>query len=224
MNDIKNTLLIIGGSVLVVVAAIFGLTKMSNPNQAGISVDQKLLLNGARFIKENPSTSLGTSSSTSSGVPKVSVVVFSDIQCPSCKAAKLALKELETTAGVEYVIRHFPLPANVHKYSQIAAKAVEAGRIMGKGWEMMDLMFEKQEIWADSKTPELLFVEYAKSLGLDDKKFEETMNSKEVADFVQVDASLADQLQLSGTPTVFVNGEQVGVPFVIDKVKELLKK
>ena len=50
------------------------------------------------------------------------------------------------------------------------------------------------------------------------------MKSKEVADFVQADANLAANLQLSGTPTIFINGEQVGVPFVLDKVKELLKK
>ncbi|EKD99882.1 MAG: DsbA oxidoreductase [uncultured bacterium] len=211
MTDIKNTLLIIGGSVVVVIAVIFGLTRMSSSTTSATTVDPQVLLEGARFVKEN-------------GETKVTVVAFSDIQCPACKYAKETLKELETMVGVKNVFRQFPLPPNVHKYALISAKAVEAGRVMGKGWEMMDIMFKNQEEWSDIKNPEKKFAEYAKSLGLDEKKFEETMNSKEVAELVQVDASLAARLQLSGTPTIFVNGEQVGVPFVIDKVKELLKK
>lgn len=197
--------------MVVVLAAIFGLTKMSSGTTTATSVDMQQLLEGARFVRENGDT-------------KVTVVSFSDIQCPSCKAAKTALKDLETMPGVKTVMRQFPLPPNVHKYALISAKAVEAGRVMGKGWEMMDLMFDKQGEWSDIKNPEKKFVEYAKSLGLEEKKFEETMNSKEVAEMVQIDASLAARLQLSGTPTIFVNGEQVGVPFVMDKVKEILNK
>ena len=212
MNDIKNTLLIIAGSVVVVLGVIFGLSKMSGTDTGSVTtVDQQKLIDGARFIKEN-------------GETKVTVVTFADIQCPSCKVAKLSLKELETTPGVKYVVRHFPLPPNIPKYALISAKAVEAGREMGKGWEMMDLMFEKQAEWSDSSKPEKLFVEYAKSLGLDEKQFEDKMNSSEVATLVATDSMLADNLRLSGTPTIFVNGEQVGSPFVIGKVKELLAK
>ncbi len=215
MNDIKNTLLIIGGSIVVVFAVIFGLTRMSGTTSTPVTtVDQQQLVDGARFIKENPLASPASA--------MVTVVSFSDIQCPACKAAKQSLKELETTPGVRYVVRHFPLPPNIHKYALISAKAVEAGRVMGKGWEMMELMFDKQSEWSGASKPEKMFVEYAKSLGLDEKKFEEAMNSNEVAVMVQTDASLADRLQLSGTPTIFVNGELVGAPFVIEKVKGLL--
>lgn len=212
MNDIKNTLLVIIGSVVVVLGVIFGLSKMSNSETGSAAVvDVQRLVDGARFVKEN-------------GETKVTVVTFADIQCPACKAAKLSLKDLETTPGVKYVVRHFPLPPNIHKYALISAKAVEAGREMGKGWEMMDLMFDKQTEWSDSSKPEKLFIEYAKSLGLDEKQFEEKMNSSEVAKLVALDSMLADSLKLSGTPTVFVNGEQVGAPFVMGKVKELLAK
>ncbi|OGD84090.1 hypothetical protein A2572_03100 [Candidatus Collierbacteria bacterium RIFOXYD1_FULL_40_9] len=212
MTDLKNTLLIIGGSIVVVLAVIFGLTRMSGTSTTSItSVDQQQLVDGARFVRDN-------------GETKVSVVTFADIQCPSCKAAKESLKELETMPGVKYVVRHFPLPPNIHKHSLISAKAVEAGRVMGKGWEMMNLMFDKQTEWSGINKPERQFVEYAKSLGLDELKFEEAMNSNEVAVLVQTDASLANRLQLSGTPTIFVNGELVGAPFVMEKVKGILAK
>lgn len=202
--------------MVVVFAVIFGLTRMSGTTSTPVTtVDQQQLVDGARFVKENPLASPASA--------MVTVVSFSDIQCPSCKAAKQSLKELETTPGVRYIVRHFPLPPNIHKYALISAKAVEAGRVMGKGWEMMELMFNKQSEWSGASKPEKMFIEYAKSLGLDEKKFEEAMNSNEVAVMVQTDASLANKLQLSGTPTIFVNGEQVGSPFVIEKVKSLLK-
>ncbi len=216
MNDIKNTLLIIGGSVVVVLAIIFGLSRIGDVGKSVTSADQQELVNGARFIKENLSTS--------SGQVVVTVVTFADIQCPACKAAKEVLKTLETMSGVRYVVRHFPLPASLHKYSVISAKAVEAARVLGKGWEMMDLMFEKQSEWSDDPKPEKRFIEYARDLGLDEKKFEETMNSSEVSNFLQEDVLLANKLRLSGTPSVFVNGELTAVPFVMDKVKELLNK
>ncbi len=199
---------VVVGSVLLLFVVIYGLSKMASPESA-LKVDEKVLLEGARFIKEN-------------GETKVTVVKFSDIQCPACKAAESSTKELFDMSGVKIVMRHYPLPANVHKYALISAKAVEAARIMGKGWEMMDLMFEKQEEWSDSSKPEVLFAEYAKTLGLDETTFTDKIKSKEVADFVATDANLAASLKLSGTPTFFINGEQVGTPFVVDKVKELL--
>lgn len=189
-------------------AVIFGLTKMAGPNST-LKVDEKVLLDEARFIKEN-------------GEVKVTVVNFSDMQCPACKAADIQTRELFDKPGVRVVTRLFPLPANLHQYALISAKAVESARIMGKGWEMMTILYDKQEEWSAADKPEESFALYAKGLGLDTNLFLEKLNSKEVADNVQVDANLAASLQLSGTPTFFINGEQVGAPFVVDKVKELL--
>lgn len=187
---------------------IFGLSKMSGTTNA-LKVDETVLLGGARFVKEN-------------GETKVTVVNFSDIQCPACKTAHSQTAELFNMHGVKNVLRLFPLPPSLHKYALISAKAVEAARIMGKGWEMVDIMFEKQEEWSAVSSPEDSLAGYAKGLGLDEKSFREKLNSDEVAKNVQVDADLAASLRLSGTPTIFVNGEQVGAPFVVDKVKQLL--
>ncbi len=208
MNDWKLILKVTIGSAVLLLLIIWGLSKMAG-TEGGLKVDEKILIDGARFVKENGDT-------------KVTVVKFSDIQCPSCRFAESETKELFTMPGVKIVMRHFPLPANVHKHALISAKAVEAGRVLGKGWEMMGLMFDKQEEWSVVSNPEDLIVGYAKSLGLDEKIFKEKLKSNEVSDFVSLDARLADSLRLSGTPTFFVNGEQVGAPFVVDKVKQLL--
>lgn len=209
MNDWKLILKVVIGSTLLLLLVIFGLSKMAGSGNT-LKADEKVLLDGARFIKEN-------------GETKVMVVNFSDMQCPVCKAADQQTKELFNMPGVRVVMRLFPLPASVHRYALISARAAEAARVMGKGWEMVSLLYDKQTEWSEVDKPAEKFAEYAKNLNLDEKLFLEKLNSKEVADNVQIDANLAASLQLPGTPTFFVNGEQVGVPFVVEKVKELLK-
>ena len=188
---------------------IWGLSKMADPNST-LKIDENTLINGARFIKENGDT-------------KVTVVVFSDMQCPACKVADTQMRELYDMSGVRVVMRLFPLPPSLHKNALISAKAAETARIMGKGWEMIKMLYDKQEEWSELGKPEDKFAEYAKNIGLEDKTFKEKLNSEEVAKNVQTDANLATSLRLSGTPTIFVNGEQTGTPFVTDKVKQLLQ-
>jgi len=114
----------------------------------------------ARFVKEN-------------GETKVTVVNFSDMQCPSCKAADIQTKELFNMPGVKIVTRLFPLPSSLHRYALISAKAAEAARVLGKGFEMVAVLYDKQEEWSAVSKPEDNFADYAKSLGLDEKTFRE---------------------------------------------------
>ncbi|KKT51419.1 MAG: DSBA oxidoreductase [Candidatus Collierbacteria bacterium GW2011_GWD2_45_10] len=208
MNDWKLILKVTIGCAALLLVAIWGLSKMAGPENA-LKVEESVLLAGARFVKEN-------------GETKVTVVNFSDMQCPSCKAADIQTKELFNMPGVKIVTRLFPLPSSLHRYALISAKAAEAARVLGKGFEMVAVLYDKQEEWSAVSKPEDNFADYAKSLGLDEKTFREKLASNEVAQNVQADANLATSLQLSGTPTFFVNGEQVGAPFVVDKVKQLL--
>jgi protein-disulfide isomerase len=186
---------------------IFGLSKMAGSGNS-LSVDQGLLLGGAKLIREN-------------GETKVTVVNFSDMECPACKRAHELLTSLNNLTGVKMVFRYFPL--GIHKYGLISAKAVEAARVMGKGWEMVDLLFAKQDEWVSETKIEDKLTEYAKSLGLDETTFRSKLTSTEVAAAVEEDVALGDSLKLPGTPTVYVNGEQVAVDFVVAKVNELLK-
>jgi protein-disulfide isomerase len=206
-NDWKLILKVVLGSAVLLMAIIFGLSKMAGTSNT-LTVDQNILLDGAKLIKEN-------------GETKVTVVTFSDMECPACKRADTLMNGLESTPGVKTVIRHFPL--SIHKYAPITARAVESAREMGKGFEMIDLLFEKQEEWSVATNIEEKLVEYVKSLGLDEKVFMEKLNSAEVAAIVQTDINLGDSLKLSGTPTIYVNGEQVAPDFAVAKVTELLK-
>ena len=209
-NDWKLILKIILGSAALMMVVIFGLSKMSGTG-TNLTTDQSILLDGAKLVKEN-------------GETVVTVVNFSDMECPACKRAHSLIGGLyvDNIPGVKIVFRHFPL--GIHKNSIITARAVEAARVMGKGFEMIDLLFDTQEEWTGESKIEDMLVEYAKSLGLDEKIFKEKLNSVEVAEVVQQDVNLGNSLRLSGTPTIYVNGEQMAVDFVMDKVTELLKK
>lgn len=207
-NDWKLILKVVLGSAVLIMVVIFGLSKMAGSNNT-LSVDQGKLLEGAKLVKE-------------SGETKVTVVNFSDMECPACKVAHEKLEGLTGTSGVKVVFRHFPL--SIHRYAPITARAVETARVMGKGWEMIDLLFSKQEEWSAEPKIEEKLIEYAVSLGLNGDDFRSQLNSAEVAGAVQQDVALGDSLRLMGTPTIYVNGEQVATDFVIAKVNDLLKK
>ncbi|OGD71629.1 hypothetical protein A3A84_03085 [Candidatus Collierbacteria bacterium RIFCSPLOWO2_01_FULL_50_23] len=208
MENWKMMVAVFAGSIFLVVLMAIGLSKISSNGTGTIKVTTEELISGARWVK-------------TTGEPKVTVVGFSDIQCPACKAAEPIATELRKTDGVRFVYRHFPL-TTIHKNAWKGARALEAARLMDKGWEMVALMFEKQEEWANEGNPDELFIGYAKSLSLDENEFGKKMMSDETDKAVGEDSSLGSRLQLSGTPTFFVNGEQVGSPYILDKVKSLL--
>ena len=210
MDNIKTVLLITGGSILLVMLMIFGLSRMSTGQEVGSTkLDETILLDGAKL-------------STSSGEVKVTVVNFSDMECPACRSAHEIIGELERTEGVRYVLRYFPLP--IHKNAVISAKSVEAARQMGMGWEMVNLLFEKQPEWSAERDTEERLRSYAVELGLNEEEFWQRVNSDETGQVVATDNALASRLQLSGTPTIYINGEQTAPQFVMGRVKELLAR
>lgn len=209
MKDLKLILGVVLGSGLLVVLMIWGLSKMSGPGSS-VMASSEQLTQGATLSVQN-------------GETKVEVVVFSDTQCPACKVADEWLKPFRSMEGVSYTLRYFPL-VTIHKNAMISAQAVEAARQMGKGWEMMDLLFEKQDDWSEVSNPRSLFEEYVSGLGLNVEEFKTKIDSSEVKDVVQTDLNLANSLLLSGTPSIFVNGELVSTQFAEGKIKEALAK
>jgi protein-disulfide isomerase len=105
------------------------------------------------------------------------------------------------------VFHNFPLPN--HKHAKEAAWAAEAAGLQGKFWEMHDLLYKDQEVWANSPDAETLFNAYAAYIGLDAKKFRTDMASEEVRERVAADKRKGDSLGVKNTPTVFLNKEEV---------------
>ena len=133
----------------------------------------------------------------------VTLVEYGDFECPYCGRAEGVVRELLADHGdVRYVWRHLPL-TDVHPHAQIAAEAAEAASAQGAFWEMHDLLFQHQDALRPSDLEG-----YARSLGLDVKRFSDELRSHEYAARVADDVDSADLSGVSGTPTFFINGRR----------------
>ncbi len=121
---------------------------------------------------------------------------------------------MDTFRGkIRLIIKNYPY--KYRDYSFIAAEAALAARDQGKYWEMHDLLLKKSpKLDRDS------LISYAKELGLDMKKFTESVDMKKHKDEIDRDVKLALSLDLYNTPTFFINGRKV----VGDVPYEYLKK
>ena len=134
----------------------------------------------------------------------VTIIAFSEFQCPFCSRVLPTLKQITDTYKdkVRIVFKHAPLP--FHKDAPFAAQAALAAGKQGKFWEMHDKLFQSTK-----KLKKADIDGYAKELALDIKKFEADLNSKETKDAVAADMALAKKVGARGTPNFFVNGEQI---------------
>jgi len=143
----------------------------------------------------------------------VTIVEFTDYECPSCGATQPVLEEVVKEYGdrVKLVARNFPL--DQHKFAFKAAEAAEAAREQGKYWEYVAILFENQKALEVEKLKE-----YADKLSLDRKRFDLALDSGKFADKVKRDVAEGDKIGVDSTPTVFINGKRTK-----DKTHEGLK-
>lgn len=134
----------------------------------------------------------------------VTIVEFTDYECPSCAGTQPILEEIVKTYGdkVKLVTRDFPL--NQHKNAFKAAEAAEAAREQGKYWEYITLLFNNQKALGVEKLKE-----YASGLGLDMVKFDQALSTNKYAAKVQRDLDEGNRLGVDATPTVFINGRRM---------------
>jgi protein-disulfide isomerase len=138
---------------------------------------------------------------------KVTVVEFSDFQCPYCSRAATAVDQIKEKYGtrVRFVFRQFPLP--MHPNARGAAEAALAANAQGKFWEFHDKMFQNQ-----SKLDRADLEGFAKDVGLDVAAFKKALDSKTYAADVDADMKLGESVAVNGTPTMFINGARVQNP------------
>jgi protein-disulfide isomerase len=131
----------------------------------------------------------------------VTVVIFSDFQCPVCLRSAHPIKQLvvDFPGQVKVVFRHNPL--SIHRYAQPAALAAVAAQQQGKFWEYHDRLFD-----AGGRLEEADLERYARDLGLDVGKWGEDVAAPTTTTRVQEEASWAVKMGAPGTPALFVNG------------------
>lgn len=137
---------------------------------------------------------------------KVTIVEYSDFECPFCGRAHPTIEQVMDTYGddVRVVYRHFPL--SFHPQAQKAAEASECAADQGKFWELHDLIFENQDLLQGGVTQ---LKKWAADLKLNTAQFNGCLDSGEKAAIVQAQADEGALLGVSGTPGFFVNGISV---------------
>ena len=134
----------------------------------------------------------------------ITIVEFSDFQCPFCKRVEPALKQVREKYGdnVRLVYMDYPLP--MHDHAIDAAKAGRCAEEQGKFWQYHDAMFTDQnkESPADLKA-------IAKNLGMDTAKFDTCFDQAKTEAGVKADLEQGKALGIDGTPAFFINGRML---------------
>lgn len=137
------------------------------------------------------------------GAP-VTLVVFSDFECPFCAKMAQTLKELEGELAGRVRIAYKSMPLPFHPHAEPAARAALAAGQQGRFWEMHDRLFAHARELSDAELEQ-----HAAAIGLDLARFRADLASPALRERVERDRQQAGALGVAGTPTLFVNGRFV---------------
>lgn len=209
----KNIWILLGtlGCTTAIVVAVAFLFVRKSTAPAPVS-DQNLVQATARLSKGNTQA-------------PITIVEFSDLQCPACKAVQPLLQDLfsQASGSARLVFRHYPLES-AHKNALLAAKASEAAANQGKFWQYHDMLYEKQTEWEGLSDPLDFFRTVAKDLGMNAETFDKDIQDPQIEERIRNDQKDGNALQISGTPTFFVNNRKVEINALFQEVGALLAK
>ncbi|HEX6718452.1 MAG TPA: thioredoxin domain-containing protein [Pyrinomonadaceae bacterium] len=136
----------------------------------------------------------------------VTIVEFTDFQCPACAAMHPVLEEVLKSYGnkVRFVVRDFPL--NQHENARKAAEAADAANAQGKFFEYIAVLFKNQKALDVSSLKK-----YASEVGLDRARFDAALDRGVYAAEVQKDIQDGEMYGVGSTPTIFVNGVELRI-------------
>jgi protein-disulfide isomerase len=147
----------------------------------------------------------------------ITIVEFSDFECPFCSRAEASVKQvMETYKGkVRLFFRDYPLP--FHGNAVKASEAAHCAGDQGKYWEMHEKLFANQQALG---VPQLK--EHAKGIGLDAGKFDKCLDSGEKAKLVEAAKKAGEAAGVTGTPAFFINGRPLSGAQPFEKFKEVI--
>lgn len=212
MKDVKLIAGILGGTLILLVGISLFFANPPAGGPAGPIDNQKLILGAAN--------SHGLESAP------VTIVEFSDFECPACRIAHPLAESLASQYGdkIRLVYRHFPL-TSIHRNALPAAQAAQAAGAQGKFWKYAAILFDQQDSWAQVRNPVDLFVNYAEQAEISDiEKFRQDLDKQTYRDQVLKDLGLGNEIGITVTPTFVVNGEKTSADGLKLAVEKILSK
>ena len=139
---------------------------------------------------------------------KVTIVEFSDYECPFCSRAEPTIAEIMKQYPNDVRVAFINNPLPMHKNAEGAAKAALAAQRQGKFWEMHEALFANQRGLNDA-----FYAQKAAELGLDAAKFQADMNDPAIKDLIDKGMKDGAGYGISGTPSFLINGVLLKVPW-----------
>ena len=180
------------------------------------------------------SSTNGTKHIQGLGSSGVTLVEYGDYQCPYCAEYYPFVKEAVAKYNdkIYFQFKNYPL-AQVHQNAFAAARAAEAAGLMGKFWEMHDLLYEqniaqinnkKSPSWVTASNPQTYFDAYAKSLGLNVAKFDSNFSGSQANDLINGDINQFNKTGAQeATPTFFLDGKQIQPQASAESIEAFIK-
>lgn len=168
------------------------------------------------------SSATPTSHVKGAGTEDVTLLEYADFECQFCLQYYPTLKQVVAEYGdkIKFQFRHYPL-TSIHQNAFAAARAAEAAGMQGKFFEMHDLLYEDRS-WVGSSTPTAVFESFAERLELDTAKYKQDFASTSVNNIINADLAAGQKLDVTGTPTYFLNGKKVTINNTLDDFKKVI--
>ena len=169
------------------------------------------------------------------GKDGVTLVEYGDYQCPYCGEYAATVTQVQSIYNQQmtFQFRNFPL-TSIHQNAFAGARAAEAAGLMGKFWQMHDLLYQQNQAyynsngsvagWIGASDPETVFEQYAASLGLNVQKFEQLYSSDQVDGLITADQAAGNSLGIDATPTFILDGTQVQVGNTVGDFEAVINK
>lgn len=208
----KNTVAIKKTTIWKALSGLLFLLLLASIYTQGFGIFKTEAPTGGTVIQEQEPGAFDTSAWDLSDEPflgdedaPVTIIEFSDFECPFCARAangpiKEVIKEYVETGKAKLIFRQLPLP--FHSSAQVAAEAAECANEQGKFWELHDMIFANQGALSRAN-----LIEWAKGIGITD--IEECLDSGKYTAEVQADMMDGQSAGIQGTPSFLINGKLI---------------
>jgi len=208
--------------LIVLVALGFYIADIAGRIKSGEIVSEQVLaeIDKYKTAKENPAVSGTNNYWLGSAKPKITIVEFADFSCPNCKNSFSNIREisLKYRNDVKIIFRDYPIYENSINLALAGRCAGEQGLF----WLMHDKLYAQQGKFELDQLPN-----FANQIGADVDKFNNCLESEKYLNDIKKDYSDGELLEISGTPTWFINGYKIegDIPhdLFIQIVEELIK-
>jgi protein-disulfide isomerase len=147
----------------------------------------------------------------------ITIVEFTDFQCPFCKATQATLKQLHDKYGDKIRLVHMDFPLPFHSHALDAAKAARCANEQGKFWPFHDALFADQ-----SKLAPADLKATAKTLGMNSAKFDTCFDSAKYDSQIKADQAIGEKVGVDGTPAFFIDGRPLTGAQPAPKFEEMI--